>query len=151
MTKKIALTQGKVAIVDDEDFECLNKYKWYTRKDSRHTFYAARNSERVNGKSHTIRMHWHIVGKPEKPLTVDHINKNGLDNQRDNLRIISTRDNQCNRHNTKYYGAKRDGQRYRSQIRINGKRKYLGRFNTEVEAHERYVNFRSETGMPVEV
>jgi hypothetical protein len=86
-SKEIPLTQGKVAVVDEEDFDRLNKHKWYACKNG-NTFYALRKSN-VNGKRLTILMHREILGlKPGDP-GVDHRDGNGLNNRRKNLRLAS--------------------------------------------------------------
>ena len=85
--RRIPLTQGKYAIVDPEDFERLNKYKWYAVKDSR-TFYAYRN-KRVGKKYISLGMHREILDPPGH-LVVDHINHNGLDNRKANLRLATS-------------------------------------------------------------
>ena len=84
--KKIELTQGKVALVDDCDYERLNRYKWHTFKHL-NLFYAARNSPRINGKKHMIQMHYEIIGKPPKGFVTDHIDGDGLINLRSNFRF----------------------------------------------------------------
>ena len=85
--RRIPLTQGKYAIVDPEDFERLNKYKWYAVKDSR-TFYSYRN-KRVGKKYISLGMHREILDPPGH-LVVDHINHNGLDNRKANLRLATS-------------------------------------------------------------
>jgi hypothetical protein len=156
--KEIALTQGKVALVDDEDFDELSRYKWHARKDNSNMCYAGRNSEKINGRRHTIRMHWHIIGKPEKPFTVDHINGDGTDNQRSNLRIVSDRDNQCNRvhgkiKSSKYPGVRKSGDsgRFKATIVINGKKKHLGCYDSPEIAFESYKAARQEIGFPIQI
>jgi len=84
--KVIKLTQGKFAIVDDEDFEFLNQWKWYF--DNRG--YAVRKP-----KSGLIQMHI-LINKTPKGLFTDHINRNPLDNRRINLRTVTKQQNQAN-------------------------------------------------------
>ena len=92
MAKKIKLTQGKYALVDEEDFDELNKYKWHAQKDC-HTYYAKR---RENGTK--VYMHRQILGlKQGDGKITDHINSNGLDNRRENLRVVSKAVN-CRNH-----------------------------------------------------
>lgn len=89
--KKIPLTKGKFALVDDENFEELSKYKWYylyTKKCE----YAARR-ETVGGKQKTFYMHHTVVPKPPKGLDIDHIDDNGLNNQKNNLRVLLHKQN----------------------------------------------------------
>lgn len=84
--KEIKLTQDKVAIVDDDDFVWLSKYKW---------FYNGGYALRRNGKSH-VKMHREIMNTPQGEIT-DHINGNKLDNRRKNLRIATAQVNILNR------------------------------------------------------
>ncbi len=141
--KKIYLSRGKTAIVDDEDFDWLNQWKWYARKD-RSDFRAVRNVC-VNGKWTIVYMHRIILGlKFGDGILGDHRNHNTLDNRRFNLRVCTKRQNQHNRKpqggTLKYKGViKLKGQeRWKAQIRINGKKTTLGYFNTETEAAQIY-------------
>lgn len=100
--KEISLTQGKVAIVDDEDFEYLNRWKWHARKNGQ-TWYALRSkSWRIQGKRYgiTIPMHRVIMGAPEGRV-IDHLNRDGLDNRRSNLRVTTFEENARNRRDRK--------------------------------------------------
>lgn len=100
--KTISLTQGKAAIVDDEDYDWLNQVKWYTKVTSDgYKIYAAR-FKRIDGRPTTIYMHRAIMGgnldEPEIPqgYEVDHDNDDGLDNRRENLKIVTKSEN-CSR------------------------------------------------------
>jgi hypothetical protein len=132
MAKEIPLTQGQVAIVDDEDFLVLSQHKWHARwSKSTRSFYAVRNAE-INGKRKTILMHRVILGAPTG-TEVDH-RKTGdtLNNQQSNLRIAT---GQQNRRNTKrrrnrtikFKGvSKASKTTYAARIRVNGKNILLG-------------------------
>jgi len=85
--REILLTKGKVAIVDDEDFEEVNKHKWYCMPH-RNTFYACRHG----GNYSIINMSHQIMGNVDGKV-IDHINRNGLDNRRCNLRFCSVSEN----------------------------------------------------------
>jgi len=90
--KEIKLTQNKVAIVDDEFYDYLSQYKW-SAFSHRNTFYATRRM----GKTHQ-KMHREILGLSNGDgKIVDHINRNGLDNQICNLRIVDPSINSYNR------------------------------------------------------
>jgi hypothetical protein len=96
MVKTIELTQGKVAIVDDEDYDELNKYKWYAHKDHQwERWYASRMSNRINGKRKLIMMHRKIM-KDSSGKIIDHKNHDGLDNRKCNLRICNCSQNTKN-------------------------------------------------------
>ena len=140
--KTINLTQGLEAMVDDEDFEELSKFRWYALK-SRRTFYAVRAS-----RESKIRMHRVICNAP-KGMQVDHIDGNGLNNCKSNLRIVTSRQNQQNIHTKKssvFPGVSwcTSTKKWRAQIRINGKQKHIGRFEIEVEAYSGYLNALKE-------
>jgi hypothetical protein len=130
--KYIPLTKGKFAIVDKEDFEKLNKYKWQASICSwGATFYATHGIRHKTG----LRMHRVIMGaKPGQ--VVDHINHDCLDNRKANLRVCSQTDNAKNRlvsRNNKcgYKGicwCKRY-KKWEATIYINGKNKWLGYFS----------------------
>lgn len=103
--KLIPLSRGKFTIVDDEDYESLSKFKWHTIP-SRGTFYATRGAPKkypngrrgkpvFNGPS-TIGMARTILGITDPKKMADHIDGDGLNNQRSNLRIADARQNQHN-------------------------------------------------------
>ena len=130
--KEIKLTQEKVALVDDEDYELVNEYKWYF--DSKG--YAARNSYTYEGRKigKTILMHREISKAPTG-IYVDHKDHNKLNNQKCNLRLCTRLQNQRNlkkpRRNTasRFKGVticfKSKGQThyyYKAQIKIGGGR-----------------------------
>jgi len=131
------------AIVDDEDYELVSQYKWYALR-SAHTqavWYAEASYPNSGGK---VLMH-RLILKPGK-LHVDHIDNNGLNNQRSNLRFATTSQNQMNARKqsdttSKYKGVhycKRE-KRWQARIAINGSpRRSLGYFSTEEEAAQAY-------------
>ena len=137
--KTIKLTQGQETMVDDDDFEKLNKYKWHVLK-GRRTFYAVRTS-----RESKIMMHRVICNVP-KGMQVDHIDGNGLNNCKSNLRIVTSRQNNQNKHIKKssiYPGVSwcTSRKKWRSDIEINGKQNFIGRFNVEVNAYNAYLEF----------
>jgi hypothetical protein len=139
----IKLTQGKYAIVDVEDYEKLNKFKWYATK-AKHTFYAER-SITINGRRRQCRMHRVIVNAPDDKV-VDHWNRDGLDNRKANLRAATISQNNANsrrgmnRGKSKYKGVWRNKEmgKWQSGIRSEGKRRHLGLFDSEIEAAKAY-------------
>jgi len=132
--KPIPLTQGKFAIVDASDYEELNQYKWHATK-SGHTYYAMRRKGRK-----LIRMHRQILNAP-RGLVCDHINHNGLDNRKRNLRLCTQGQNCRNKSarkgcSSKYIGVSFDKQtkRFSAKICVNFKKIWIGRFKSEIEA-----------------
>lgn len=133
--KKIKLTQGKYTLVDDADFEWLNQWKWHAIKNY-NKFYALRTEKEKN-----IRMHRFILNPPFKK-EIDHINGDGLDNRRENLRICTHSENLKNREkqSNNLSGFKgvcwnKSDKRWVGQIFLKGKKCiYLGFFKTKEEA-----------------
>lgn len=140
--KLIPLTQGYSAMVDDGDYDELIKYKWYVIIRN-HTMYVGRTyGNRKSQKS--IRMHRQIMKLTDNILTVDHIDHNGLNNQRSNLRICTISQNNMNRisrigASSQFVGVHKNNElkgitRWVSRIQINRKTISLGCFLTEYEA-----------------
>lgn len=142
---KLKLTQGRYSLLDRCDAH-LKNWKWFAAKKG-HSFYAVRNCRFSPGRGNQrqIGLHHCIVGNPLNNLVVDHINGNGLDNRRANLRIVSIRENNTNTYfhrKGKLPGAtldKRDN-RWRAYIKFHGKAVALGYHDTEFEAHQAYLN-----------
>ncbi len=141
--KEIKLTQGKVALVDDEDYEYLDQFKWQASKGL-HTYYARRNGRLYNGKRITIRMHQEIMHFPDNML-IDHIDHNGLNNQKHNLRVCTILQNQMNAtgredSNSIYKGVcwHKRIQKWRAQIHLNRRQKFLGYYKNEEDAAMAY-------------
>jgi two-component SAPR family response regulator len=137
--KKIKLTQGKYALVDNEDFEELNKYNWCFH----HSGYAMRRIGKI-GKQKSIYIH-KIVVKCPKGKEVDHINLNKLNCQKYNLRICSHKQNMMNRGKLKnnisgYKGVyfKTKNKAFCAQISVKGVPVYLGLFSNKISAAKAY-------------
>lgn len=141
--KEIPLTQGKVALVDDDDFEWLNRMGKWCVQIMKYTFYA-RGYVPHDGKSKHIWLHRLIMGMPVG-MEVDHIDGDGLNNQRCNLRICTHQDNQRNRRTqvnsmsgfTGVWWEKRRN-KWRAGIYVSGKHKHLGYFSLIENAHAAY-------------
>jgi len=133
--KEIKLTQGKVTLVDDEDYEYLNQWKWHTVR-KRNIFYAERRLSKVH-KQKIIIMH-RVIMKTPSNLTVDHINHNGLDNRKINLRNCTNQQNLMNRlsrDNSNYLGVSYNNKGFiRARIGFNRYQFHLGYFKNEIEA-----------------
>lgn len=144
--KQIPLSQGKFALVDDEDYEYLNQWKWYAWKHYKHkTFYAVRNIRLGNNTRTTIFMHRVILGLTDSKIQGEHRDNEGLNNLRSNIRPCTNSQNQMNRGvilNTtsgfKGVSWSRERNKWISQISISGKQKNLGRFTSKIEAAEKY-------------
>jgi hypothetical protein len=142
--KTIPLTQGKVAIVDDEDYEELNKYKWHA-DDSTGLWYAKRNVG-IEGKRTTIKMHRQLMGFPEGK-EIDHINHDGLDNRRENLRVCTHGQNQRNHLRRKDNTSGLIGvswhtiaKKWRAYIQKDKTLIHIGYFNDKTEAGHAFDN-----------
>lgn len=142
--KTIQLSQGKVAIVDDIDFESVSKYKWtYSYSGKSGIGYALNNKG-----SGRIYLHHFIMGKSPN-LIVDHINGNSLDNRRANLRFVTHQQNQMNRivQSNNLLGVKGvslSGKKYRARIRVNGKTIELGNYESFDQAKNAYEKASAE-------
>jgi outer membrane cobalamin receptor len=138
--KQIALTQNKIALVDDDDFEIVNQFKW-SYQDSRDTGYAKRSTY---PSKKTVLLHRFLLSAtPDKE--VDHINGDGLDNRRENLRLCSRRENHQNskkKNNLSsiYKGVSwnKEKRKWRAQIRYEDRQMHLGYFNNEIDAAKAY-------------
>ena len=143
--KSIPLTQGMTAIVDDDMFERLNRYKWYAQK-RKNTFYAVRKTLKIDGKRRTILMHREILGlKFGDKRQGDHRNHNGLDNRRDSLRICTRSQNQQNGNPRVNCSSVFKGiywhkavHKWQAKIQVDGRCIYLGLFASEIEAAKAY-------------
>lgn len=136
--KKIKLTKGKFAIVDDEDFEFLNQFRWHFGKSVSRTEYIRTESGIV---PRVILMHRFIMGVNDSKVEVDHINHDKLDNRRSNLRLCNRMENGRNRRKGKnntsgYKGVTWDKERgkWKASIESMNKVKHLGRFDNPEEA-----------------
>ena len=139
--KQIKLTQGKIALVDDSDYVELSKYKWYASK-YKNIWYAERMDKLPSGKRCVIRMHrqiFRLIYKDNK--YVDHRNHNGLDNQKNNLRVCMQAQNCYNKRHQNSKTSEFKGvswcnvkMRWRASITYKNKHKFLGYFDLEAGA-----------------
>ena len=134
----IKLNEENWALVEEADYPLVASHKWYAVKDGHHT-YAATNIKNVN-RHVKVRMH-RLFLDAKKGELVDHINRDGLDNRRQNLRIVNHAQNRMNackyaKGTSKYKGVSFDKKhnKYKAQIKIEKKNKHLGYFDTEEEA-----------------
>lgn len=144
--KQIPLSHGKVALVDDADFESLSAFRWralYHRHADK--WYAMRSLHR-DGKLTSVMMHRQIMGAPAG-IEVDHIDGDGLNNQRStNLRLATSQQNKFNtgrhKNNTSGYKGvsldKRTGL-WEARTMLNRRNIIIGRFPTPLEASRAYT------------
>ena len=150
MSRKIKLSKELEAIVDDKDFEELSKHKWYAMK-GKHTHYAVRNRNKNDGPGpEAILMH-RIIMKATLGKQIDHIDGNGLNNRRDNMRFCTNQENQMNRKKSKNCSSIFKGvywhkptQKWLARITINKKKRHLGYFVEEVAAAMAYDKAATE-------
>lgn len=145
--KKILISQKHVVLVDDIDYLMISKYKWTVKQKPNKRYYALRSSQKSDNLSiwqkTTISMHQQILNFPKKQI--DHINHNGLDNRRSNLRICDQTQNNANSRlpitNTSGYRGIcfcKQTRQFMAQINYHKHRIYLGRFNDPIDAAKAY-------------
>lgn len=145
--KAIKLGKGsKVAFVDAEDFQRINQHKWFPKKGHL-TFYAVRKKQ-VNKKVKLIYMHREVLNSPDAEH-VDHIDHNGLNNCKANLRPCSAEQNQHNKGFTcnsksKYKGVTWHNGKWRARITHQKKQIHIGHFKSEIDAAMAYDKKASE-------
>ena len=131
---------GRVALVDDEDYDLIAPYKWYARRGRRtNSLYALAPVRPPGGPLTWIRMHNLIMGCKG----IDHRNHDGLDNQRSNLRVATGTQNNANQRPqqgraSRFKGVSPRRRRWRASIRTHGVSRSLGGFATEEEAARAY-------------
>jgi hypothetical protein len=142
-TVTIPLTRGQVAYIDEDDLPRVSLYKWYANWDpKKQGYYATATSDEIGkaGWRKKLIMHRLVTNAPCDKM-VDHINGNGLDNRKDNLRIVTARENAINRKvrcdsDVGVTGVTLDkaSGKYKAYISISGKQKTIGRYATREEA-----------------
>lgn len=154
--KSIQLTQGKVALVDAEDFDALNAVKWCAHRQRR-AFYAMRSVLGPgfgwkNELMHRLVLTWKLGRDIAPGMQCDHDDGDGLNNTRSNLFEVTKRGNLENKHvakTSRFVGVSQDRLAWRAQIVVAGKRLHLGNHATELEAakaRENYIEAHPELG-----
>lgn len=129
--------KGYTIFIDEEDYHYLEEIRFSVQKQG-NTYY-------LNNSRKIILLHRLITNCP-KDKDIDHINGNGLDNRKCNLRICTHSENHQNRNKistkstSKYKGVYwyKSTSKWRALIQINGKQKSLGYFEREIEAAKAY-------------
>ncbi|MHC4426509.1 MAG: AP2 domain-containing protein [Planctomycetota bacterium] len=139
---KIPLTQGKFAKVDPQDYLWLSQFRWHCKTNPNAT-YAVRTITHA-GRQKRIYMH-RLIAKTAPNLLCDHINHNGLDNRKNNLRNCTLKQNNANSRSAKNASSKYKGvswnksrKKFAAYIKKDGKQINLGLFATEIAAAKAY-------------
>jgi len=132
---EIEVGNGRSAIIDDK-FSHLSEWKWYLDNKG----YAVRQFRPERGKQRTMYMHQAIIGRPlNRSMEIDHINGDRLDNREVNLRHVTRRGNAHNRiehrlGNSVGVRLRPGRKRWEARIRVNGKTKTIGLFDSKEDA-----------------
>lgn len=138
----VPLTKGYEAIIDTEDVEKVEKFNWYSNVNGR-AVYGQRSINRLNCRR-TVMLHMAVSGMIEGK-EIDHVNGDGLDNRKANLRHVLHSENMKNAKKRvtskhKYKGVCINHNRFSAKIRNDNKSIYLGTFDTQEEAHAAYCH-----------
>lgn len=138
------------AIVDDGDFDVVSRFKWHAHKSG--TKYYAMTDLGTDGKRTMLYMHKLILYPTPRGREIDHVNGNGLDNRKENMRFASRQQNSMNRppprNNTsgfKGVGWHKKSSKWKAAASVGGKTIHLGLFGSKAEAadaYNRYVSSR---------
>ena len=141
---EVELSQGKIALIDDADFGLVSRHKWSANKIGR-GWYATTKIRRADGTRITIKMHRMLLGLTDPKTFTDHIDGNGLNNQRANLRACTRAENGRNRgatcNNTSGFKGvswHKGNRTWDARIWVNGKNRCLGSFSTPEAAYAAY-------------
>lgn len=134
------------ALVDSEDFDRIAAHPWCLRWG-----YARRHVKQADGKWRPIHMHREIIGEPPPGMTVDHVNRNPLDNRRENLRFVTKGGNIQNLTPRRGCTSRHRGVSFHrasglwhARVTLNGRTTSLGYHHTEDQAHEAAQAWRRE-------
>lgn len=136
--KKIKLSKGKETVVDDEDYDSLNEYSWFSNESGANPYAYRTPWIKGQNKSGSVPMHHQILGCIGEGREVDHINGNSLDNRKSNLRYVTRSQNNWNQKgqegcSSKYKGVawnKRRGY-WEAYIQIENQKCHLGVYQSE--------------------
>jgi hypothetical protein len=140
MCKQITLTNGATAVVDDEDYGLVSKYKWASQRGYAKTIVY----EKRKGKS--LFMHRLVMGNPPSNLDIDHINHDKIDNRKCNLRVCNRTLHHANRTKLKSFKGKKctskykgvsyrkDHKKWEARITYKLQRIHIGYYDTEEQA-----------------
>ena len=130
-------------LIDLEDFEFVGRFTW-ARLDNGREGYIYRRVP-LNGKMTSVYLHRELMELTHENLVVDHINGNGLDNRKSNLRVVTQQGNSRNRRDSpKNYYYDKNNRKWIVNLTINNKTVYFGSFKSEEEAKNRSNDLREE-------
>lgn len=159
----IQTSQGHLAQVSDEDYDRVAQYKWYVnrdkpRRDGTCRWYVARNIRRADGRQTRQYLSRFILGVADPGVEVDHIDGNGENNQRENLRAVSKSVNQRNQYKHRaghlsgvHFHPKGKTRPWQAYVCVRRQVHSLGYFATEQEAHDRAEAARIARDVGVEL
>ena len=144
-SRLVPLTRGHFAIVDEPDFGAIMANVWHAAEGTSGIWYAERSQSLGRRRYVCLSMHREVIAAPIG-LVVDHVNGNGLDNRRSNLRLASVAQNAANKFNSPNQRAgrakgvtwNRSAGRWQAAIGHAGKVHYIGLFGSEEEASSAY-------------
>lgn len=141
-TARVPLTKGYTAVIDSNDVHLVEGYNWYAQ--IKPTMVYARRNEYPNGKLKAIRMH-RVIAEAKDGEQVDHVDHDGLNNRKSNLRICTAAEN---RRNSRISSLNKSGKkgcswsktkkRWEACIKVDGENVHLGFFDDIEKAHEAY-------------
>jgi hypothetical protein len=149
--KEIPLTRGYVAFVDDADYErVMAAGPWFAQLD-KHTVYARRSIRLAANRWTNQSLHRFLLSITDPRVPVDHINHNGLDNRRNNLRVCTPSQSATNKRKRRGLTSRFKGvcwnksvRKWHAQIFVDGKKKHLGFFGSETDAAVAYYRVSIE-------
>lgn len=141
----IVTTNGYKVFVDCADLELVSGYSWHAAKHARaHTRYAQTNIKGADGKHRSLLMH-RLILDPPKGMVVDHVDMDGLNNTRANIRVCTKGESQRNRRNAEtsaipYKGVSfvKHAKKYKANIKVDYKYIVIGHFSTAIDAAKAY-------------
>ena len=140
----VPLTKGREAVIDAADVPMVADKHWHAQLGGKYSAYAVTNGREPDGRRSLVALHRFILQPPDG-MVVDHIDGDGLNNRRSNLRVATRRQNNCNRgaasnNKSGFKGVffKASQNKWAAQVKLAGKPLHLGYFLTKDEARAAY-------------